>query len=104
MAGCIIMSQTECHPHSHECPVSQWAVWQGGEVLQKSKKNQKRDINKADATLNLIYSVPGLKMQSEKVCPFKMGWVKEEQQHYPGRMLLAMVLERKENAEGGRET
>lgn len=73
MAGCIIMSQTECHPHSHQCPVSQWEVWQGGEVLQKSKKNQKRVINKADAIWNLIYSVPGSKMKSEKVCAFKMG-------------------------------
>lgn len=35
-------------------------------------------------------------MQSERVCPFKMGYVKERQQRYLERLFLATELERKE--------
>lgn len=102
-AGVIIMSDIECHPHSHQYSLSLWEVWQAGEVLRRSKKNQKREVYKADAIWNLIYSVPSLKVQPERVCPFKTVWVKEGEQCHLGRVLSAVILERKETAENRKE-
>ena len=38
-----IVTSAHCH-----------TVWHGGEVLRRSKKNQKREVNKADAIWNII--------------------------------------------------
>lgn len=46
------MSQSQCHPHGYQCSGSHWQVRQGGEVLQRSKKNQEQEVNKDDAIWN----------------------------------------------------
>lgn len=99
-AGFIIMSDIECHPHSHKYSLSCWEVWQGGKVLRRSKNSQKCIKLMPSET---SYSVPSLKVQPDKVCPFKMGWVKECEQCHVERVLLAVVLEREENAENRKE-